>query len=222
MKKSNLHLFILLSSYLYLLSFIGCVTEPLVTTPQPPQGMQGFYHHVEKGETLWRISKAYGIDMDNLVTINHISDATKIEVGQQIFIPREEKQPVPIITQPQTQIASEEDFLWPVKGTVVSTFNQTIDNLIEKGIDIRPNEDNTVVASRSGKVVFLSPSFVRYGKTIIIDHHDGFLTVYAKNQEVLAKIGESVRQGDAIAKAQILHFEIRKGHLSKNPLFYLP
>jgi len=202
----------------FILNLTGCATEPLATTPLPPQSMPGFYHYVEKGETLWRISKTYRIDMDNLVTINHISDATKIEVGQQIFIPRKQKQPM--ITQPQ--IASEEDFIWPVKGKVVATFNQTTDNLIEKGIDVRAYEDNTIVASRSGRVVFLSPSFVRYGKTIIIDHHDGFLTVYAKNQEVLAKIGENVRQGDAIAKAQILHFEIRKGHLSKNPLFYLP
>ncbi|MDD2751539.1 MAG: peptidoglycan DD-metalloendopeptidase family protein [Candidatus Omnitrophica bacterium] len=212
---------LIIALYFLLLTFAGCATEQLVTAPVAPQGMPGFFHHVEKGQTLWRISKMYGIDLDNLVALNHISDATKIEVGQQIFIPREEK-PQEVVTLSQPEIASGEDFIWPVKGRVIGTFNQALDNLIEKGIEIRAYDDPTVNASRSGRVVFYNPNFKRYGKTIIIDHSDGFLTVYARNQEVLVKIGEIVKQGDPIAKANLLHFEIRKGHLSKNPLFYLP
>ncbi|MDD4900006.1 MAG: M23 family metallopeptidase [Candidatus Omnitrophica bacterium] len=209
-----------LGIYILLFCCAGCVTEPIATNPLPPPGMAGFFHHVEKGQTLWRISKMYGVDLDSLAALNHISDATKIEVGQQIFIPREEKKPEIVITQPEPSLG--EDFIWPIKGRVTSTFNQTVDNLVEKGIEIRAYEDTTVNAARSGRVVFYHPNFKRYGKTIIIDHHDGFLTVYSRNQEVLVKIGDSVKQGDPIAKTRLLHFEIRKGYLSKNPLFYLP
>jgi len=65
---------------------------------------------------------------------------------------------------------------------------------------------------------------------VIIDHLDGFSTLYAQNSSVLVKTGESVNQGQAIAKAgssgradrTCLHFEIRKGDKPQNPFYYLP
>ncbi|MCX5711608.1 MAG: M23 family metallopeptidase, partial [Candidatus Omnitrophica bacterium] len=84
-----------------------------------------------------------------------------------------------------------------------------------------------VYASRSGRVVFCAPSFRNYGKAIIIDHGDGFSSVYSGNMQLFASAGDDVRKGAVIAKSNTtgrqpyLHFEIRKGHLAQNPKFYL-
>jgi lipoprotein NlpD len=45
------------------------------------------YHRVKPGETLWRISKAYNVDLQDLAEINNITDASRISAGNVIFIP---------------------------------------------------------------------------------------------------------------------------------------
>jgi lipoprotein NlpD len=49
--------------------------------------MRGVYHRVKPGETLWRISKAYNVDLQELAEINNITDASRISAGNVIFIP---------------------------------------------------------------------------------------------------------------------------------------
>ena len=201
---------------------MGCATVPSVAPPISAK-IPGTYHRVEKSQTLWRISKIYNVGLDELVKINHISEASSIEVGQMIFIPQQKK---------ALSLINEylgEDFIWPIKGRVISTFGQTYDNMINKGMNITPNRPQDVVATRSGKVIFYSPDLKGFGKTIIIDHGDGFSTVYAGNSEVLIKTGDMIQKGTTIAKIgssrgrnNYLHFEIRKGHVSQNPYFYLP
>ncbi len=48
----------------------------------------GFYHIVEKGQTVYRIARHYGMDWHELMRVNHISNPSSLEVGQQLFIPR--------------------------------------------------------------------------------------------------------------------------------------
>jgi LysM repeat protein len=48
---------------------------------------QGVYHIVGSGQTLWGISKAYGVDMNEIMRFNHIKDATQLGVGEELFIP---------------------------------------------------------------------------------------------------------------------------------------
>lgn len=166
----------------------------------------------------------YNVDLDEVARVNHISDTTNIEIGQMIFIPNRQK---PIL--PNTEAASE-DFIWPLRGRVVTAFGQTFGNMINKGINIQPYGNLDVAASRSGKVIFCAEGFGAFGKTIIIDHGDGLSSVYARNSQVFIKAGESVQKGAIIAKAgstardknAYLHFEIRKGHIPQNPNFYLP
>ena len=166
----------------------------------------------------------YNADLEEIASVNHISDTTNIEVGQLVFIPRARNQQVAAIQ------SALEDFIWPVRGRVITSFGQTRNSIINKGLNIAPSGSSEVVASRSGRVVFYTPNFKGYGKTIIIDHGDGFSTVYSRNSEVLVKPGEDVPRGMAIARLGVLgsrgsetylHFEIRKGHSPQNPNFYL-
>jgi septal ring factor EnvC (AmiA/AmiB activator) len=202
----------------------GCASVPYVPPVSQPMAVPGIYHRVIPGETLWRISKMYNVDLEEIARVNRIADATRIEKGQMILIPRVEKRPAcPVISD-------SEDFIWPIKGRVISGFGQTYSNMINKGINIAPYGDASVVASRGGKVIFYSENFGNFGRTIIIDHGDGLSSVYARNSQVFIKLGDSVAKGMTISRAgsagrdksTYLHFEIRKGHIPQNPNYYLP
>ena len=187
----------------------------------------GVYHEVIKGQTLWHISKIYEVDLRKIINTNRLPDASKIEVGQLIFVPdaREE------VTGPVCiKSAKFENFIWPVKGRVVSYFGSMKKMARNNGIDIETRDGVGIVASRSGKVTYTNDNMKGYGKTIIIDHLDGFQTVYAHNAKNLVRVEEHVARGQVIAKAgktgradePTLHFEIRKEHKSQNPFYYLP
>lgn len=215
--------FMVLPFYFSLFTFIGCATAPYVKPITPP-GMPGIYHRVEKGQTLWRISKLYNLDLEEIAKVNHILDTASIETGQLVFIPeRQSKVPMP-------DRYSYEDFIWPIRGKIIATFGQTLNNMLNKGINIQPHNNLDVIAARSGRVIFYKDNFGYFGKTLIIDHGDGFSTVYARNSQVFIKVGDNVQKGDVIARAGFagrdkntyLHFEIRKGHVPQNPFFYLP
>ena len=49
--------------------------------------MRGVYHRVKPGETLWGISKAYHVDLQELAEVNNITDASRIVAGNVVFIP---------------------------------------------------------------------------------------------------------------------------------------
>jgi lipoprotein NlpD len=49
--------------------------------------MRGVYHRVKPGETLWRISRAYNIDLQELAEINNITDASRIGADSVVFVP---------------------------------------------------------------------------------------------------------------------------------------
>ncbi|MCX5715458.1 MAG: M23 family metallopeptidase [Candidatus Omnitrophica bacterium] len=130
---------------------------------------------------------------------------------------------------PQAQIAGTAAFTWPVAGTVASYFGNPVYGAKNKGIDINCAEGAPVTASKSGKVVFCQDRVKGLGKVIIIDHLDGFSTVYSGNSENMVKAGDYIKQGQVIAKAGSggrgastrVHFEIRKRHTPQNPLDYL-
>lgn len=208
-------LYSLLSTFL-----IGCATLEYASLPPAPNAldMPGVYHRVEKGQTLWRISRLYDVDLDEIISANRISDAAQIHTGQLIFIPRRQRK------APSYAAASFQDFVWPVKGRIVSNFGDRTKNIINKGITLRPHQNHDVVASASGSVVFASESLKGYGKTVIIAHNDGIMTVYALLSRILVRPGDYLQQGTAIAKCEngVVHFQIRKGHIPQNPYYYLP
>jgi murein DD-endopeptidase MepM/ murein hydrolase activator NlpD len=186
--------------------------------------MPGIYYRIKKGQTLWKLSRIYNVDLDRLAKINHISNTSKIEVGQLIFIPTTES------SRPIQQAVKSEDFIWPLKGRVIRRFGQMYGYITNRGLDIQGLPGTAVVASRSGKVVFCSEELTGGGKTIIIDHGDNFFTIYTHNSKLLVKAGDKVLQGQRIAKVgrgdnsedSYLHFQIRKRGLPQDPYLYLP
>lgn len=206
----------------------GCASRKYSTKTSNIPSAPGAYHKVKKGETLWGISKIYSLDLKDIIKSNNISDASKISSGQLIFIPCARK--TAYDKKQNISITPESDFIWPVKGKVISHFGIKYGEVKSKGIRIKTKEGEDIKAARSGEVSFSEDKVKGKGKTIIIDHKDGFVTVYAHNSENMVSAGQIVTQGDIIAKAGStgrtdtaqLYFEIRKGHTPQNPFYYLP
>jgi len=213
---------------LIVLTASGCVSAPTYTTgPRPPVSLQavaGLRHRVEPKETLWRISRMYNVDIDEILRVNNISEDAAIEIGQILVIPGRFK------AQKDVVLSAGDDFMWPLKGRVIAAFGSTYQDLINKGINIQIPSDTDILASRTGKVVFYSPDMGNFGKTLIIDHGSGLRTVYSRAAEFYVRPGDNVQRGSLIGrigpvakgKTNYLHFEIRKGIAAQNPLFYLP
>lgn len=117
--------------------------------------------------------------------------------------------------------------LWPTAGRVSSTFGGRRDPFQSKtrfheGLDIAAPYGQNIKASASGVVSF-SGWQSGYGYVIIINHGHGMSTLYGHTSKLLAKVGQTVKKGDVIARVgssgrstgSHLHFEIR---INDNPI----
>jgi len=226
--------------FVSLLGFLtGCATEeykPMPTlipeststavTPAAPVAPQpGIYHKVDHGQTLWQIAQIYGVNIKDIIVSNNIPNGSTLEVGQLLFIPG--AQTTKTVSEHQVD-NNKNAFIWPLKGKVVVYFDDPIGaSTVSHGLDIQAQPGDTVQAAREGDVI-LADYMSGYGQTVMIDHKDGFISVYARNAKLLVKLGDHVFKGDAIAQVgqigsrSVEHFEIRHGSQATNPLYYLP
>ena len=214
---------ILLVAGVYFIS--GCATTEEIPPRRAVIPLEGVYHKVRQGETLWRIAKMYHVSVEDLVASNRIPNAAQIERNQLIFIPGAKT------TQEYTTVerdaAKTGDFDWPLKGKIISYFGEQKDAWINNGLDIQSEAGEKVIAARNGQVVF-ADYLNGYGETVILDHADDFFTVYSQNASLLVKLDDVVTKGTPVAEVgqnngrAFLHFEVRKNAIATNPLYYLP
>ena len=197
------------------------------------------YHGVRPGETLYRISKAYGVSVKRLAEANHLRDPSRIEVGQRLLIPGARRElPVTLITPRAASVRRREDrgskdasvkFAWPVtNGIVTSGFGER-GHSFHDGIDISAPAGTPVHAAQDGDIVY-SDVLRGYGNVIIVRHAGGFATVYAHNQINRVHEQQHVRKGDVIGtvgnsgrtSGTNLHFEVRQDNVAGDPLEFLP
>ena len=235
MKKNNFLIWMVTFSLLA----AGCARVPKHTTGfvsvPPPVGMVagGIYHTVEHGQTFYKISKIYHVDLNELMRVNHAANPSQLEVGQRLLIPGRSSRPDPLVPTPLRDVGrvpeGQDEFVWPVRGKIVSVFGMRRGGALNKGIDIQASGGTQVMASRGGIVSFVHQGLPGFGKTVILDHGDGFATVYAYIGEILVRQGEVVSQRQVIARVgksgrtevPALHFEIRYHQRPKNPFYYL-
>lgn len=97
-----------------------------------------------------------------------------------------------------------------------------------QGIDIAAREGSPVFAPAAGVVEFAGPHEV-FGLMMVIDHRNGFKTVYGHNSKLFANAGDKVRRGEVIAlsgntgisTAPHLHYEILRDGNSVDPSGFL-
>lgn len=100
---------------------------------------------------------------------------------------------------------------------------------MHKGIDIARPSDRTIKAADNGTVVSAGNDGGGYGNKIVIDHNNGFRTVYAHLDSISVSVGQTVSKGSKIgimgstgdSTGVHLHFEVYKNGKMQNPLKYI-
>lgn len=125
--------------------------------------------------------------------------------------------------------------VWPAPNhyKITSPFGFRIHPILKTkkqhtGIDIQVPSGSTIVAAQGGNVVY-SDWLGGYGKTVMIDHGGGILTLYGHNSSLLVKEGQAVNKGDKIALSGStglstgphLHFEVRENGKYVDPMKYV-
>jgi murein DD-endopeptidase MepM/ murein hydrolase activator NlpD len=99
-----------------------------------------------------------------------------------------------------------------------------------RGLDIANAIGIPIAAADSGYVAYAGWDNTGYGYMLLINHGNGFQTLYAHLSQYYVDPGQAVARGQVIAAmgstgnstGPHLHFEIRYGGVQQNPLFYLP
>lgn len=116
---------------------------------------------------------------------------------------------------------------WPADGKVLHGFGSKheLGDLTREGVTLATAAGTPVRAVHHGRVVF-SDWLGNSGQLLIIDHGDGFMTLYAHNQELRKTVGDWVASGEVVAtvgntggqRESALYFEIRRNGKAENPV----
>ncbi|MDP4154594.1 MAG: M23 family metallopeptidase [Bacillota bacterium] len=142
------------------------------------------------------------------------------------------KQPVNQIVVKGTKVTpsrGEGTFAWPTVGGYISSTMGYRWGKMHKGIDIARPSNPTIKAADNGVVVSAGWDNGGYGNKIVIDHQNGYQTVYAHLSSIGVKAGQTVEKGSAIgvmgatgdATGVHLHFEVYKNGALQDPLNYI-
>lgn len=123
-------------------------------------------------------------------------------------------------------------FLWPVQGPITSDYGYRFlfgETNFHQGVDIAAPMGTAICAGDNGQVIFAGERGT-YGKLVIIQHANGFLSYYGHCSKLLVHAGDTVTQGQVIAAVGSTgrstgphcHFELRYGGSPIDPLLYLP
>ena len=115
---------------------------------------------------------------------------------------------------------------WPTHGKIVQHFGTTIkkSELRTHGIVIKSHEGDPVFAVANGKVIF-AKWMSGFGLLMIVEHDNGFLSLYGRNDSLDAEVNDHVKAGDQIASVghsgafsqSGLYFAIRQGDKPVDP-----
>ncbi len=198
--------------------------------------VNGAIHTVASGDTLGSIASRYKVTVEDIVGYsgNGLADASApLSIGTKLIIPEGTK---PFVGQqgvayaggpvPASAKIGSGSFVWPATGSINQRFWSG-----HAGIDIGAWTGSPVRAADGGYVAVARGGWnAGYGNHVIIDHGNGFVTVYAHLNSIFVKQGESVVRGQQVGSVgntgnstgPHLHFEIRYQGVPRNPLNYLP
>ncbi len=181
---------------------IGAEGPTLVADPLPM--LQGSVHHVQPGETIWRLAHAYGLDVSTLAAVNGLPHESALQAGQSLRIP--------LPSEPDTAA-----FTWPAYGPTAPAEPGG-------GVRITIPHGSLVRAMRAGSVAAAPKDLARWGPVLVLDHHNGVYSVYGGLDRLLVLPGTVVRQGTPIAVAgpDGLYVEVRRGANPQDVLSLLP
>ncbi|MDD2823536.1 MAG: M23 family metallopeptidase [Candidatus Daviesbacteria bacterium] len=199
----------------------------------------GVAHTVKSGDTLESVAKKYSAEAQAILDFpfNDVPDDFKLKTGQVLIVPGGvEPAAAPVIQKSQpsstksfyTGVASSTfqapgggSFSWPTKGIITQYFAW-----YHPALDIADRSGPPVNASDGGTVIVAGwPDNSGYGNRVVIDHGNGYTTLYAHFSNVYVSAGEKVSRGQTIGRMGTtgrstgthLHFEIRYKGIALNP-----
>ncbi len=206
----------------------------------------GVYYEWKEGDTLQKVAEKYYVDVDDIIRwpSNHL-DITQLSTQglEYVMIPegyREIKSwivPLPytsgsgatrVIAGPggcaSTSYAyiGSGSFIFPTGNTSLSGFDFSSYHL---AIDLTAWTGDPIYAADYGTVVYAGWNDSGYGNVVVIDHGNGYETLYAHLSQVYVYCGQGVYQGQVIGAAgdtgrsygSHLHFEVRLNGGFVNP-----
>jgi len=185
-------------------------------------------------EVIEETAKQIEENIANEVETNVEAESNETETSS---IQEEAQNTEPVVVE---EPVKELEFMYPVEGEILKGF--TIENLVfsetlqewivHKGIDIKAPRTTVVKAAEEGTVSAIKND-PRYGLTVIVEHRDGYKTVYSNllTTEFVTE-GEAVTKGQSlgtvgnsaafeIADEPHLHFEMLKDEETVDPTLYL-
>ena len=197
--------------------------------------VDGALHRVQANETLSSIAAKYKVSIDDIVAFpanGLVDSASPISLGTNLIIPGGIKPYVaPQVfayngAVPGSAAKGTGAFAWPTSGSITQRFWSG-----HKAIDIGSWTGAPVKAADSGHVIQARYGSYNsgYGNAVIIDHGNGFVTLYAHLNSIYVRQGENVARGQQIgtvgntgnSTGPHLHLEIRYQGAGRNPLSYL-
>lgn len=212
-------------------NLVNDVIKPGQILKIPP--ITGVVHTVKSGENIYTIAKKYKTEAQNIVNFpfNDFADLDTFTLtsGQILYVPDgviEEEKPVAprFIAQIQAGVRGSSNFIWPTSGSISQS-----PVWYHMAVDIANSSAPAVLAADSGTVTFAGCVRWGYGCHIIIDHGNGYQSLYAHLSSYNVEAGQAVSRGQTVgamgstgrSTGTHLHFEIRSGGTLLNPLNFL-
>lgn len=208
--------------------------KPGVVVSVPP--ITGVVYKVRAGDTVHSIAKKFQTEAQGIVDFplnTFANDETfALVAGQTLIVPDgimpDETATAPrytaVLTPDAGAVSATGNFAWPTQGRITQPFRS-----YHKGEDIANAVGTPVLAADAGRVVTAGWTNVGYGNHIIIDHENGYLTLYAHLSQISVVAGNRVNRGAQIglmgstgrSTGSHLHFEIRTAGGNVDPMGYL-
>lgn len=203
----------------------------------PP--VNGIVHKVKSGETVYSIAKKYDISAQGIVDFpfnDFTNDETfALAVGQTLVVPEgvmPDVQPwsptsslARVLTPDAGSVSATGSWIWPASGKITQGYLAW-----HKGIDIANKSGGAILAADSGRIIMAGwLDNAGYGNRVMVDHGNGYQTLYAHLSKISVAMGQSVKRGDVLGQmgstgrstGTHLHFEIRTAGGNVNALNYL-
>jgi len=187
--------------------------------------IDGLVYTVKQDDTIIGISLKYNVAVEELLDVNDLSSET-LTVGSTLYIPGAK------LDAESLQKAMGEMFICPlsVSYRLTSKFGSRADPFTgvasnHTGIDMACAKGTPIKAAMSGSVIYTGYSSL-YGNYVILKHYDGYQTLYAHMNQIIAKKGSYVSQGSTIglvgstgySTGPHLHFSVYKNGKLVDPM----
>lgn len=217
-----------------------------VDTIKPGQTLKilpvtGVTHVVKSGDTVQSVAKKYQADAQAIVDFpfNGVPDDFSLKAGQVLVVPDGQPPEVKAApkARPQSQYLAQgaasatfvapggANFIWPTRGSLTQYFAW-----YHPGADIANSAAPGVAATDGGRVAVAGwPDSYGYGNRVVIDHGNGYQSLYAHLSNIYVGVGQAVSRGQIIGQmgstgrstGTHLHFEIHYKGAPVNPLSIL-